>query len=476
MRCACSGWSAGPSSASSPGARPPPAAVRRDSASRAAACVEPAARRRCQHDRPVGARHRGGRAAPRPRRARRLRAVRRRDVAHRVRRAQLGLDGASAPVAAVRRLQPAMAAAGQLPAGREPASGCPARESASVTLRSRILAARRCWTASTSRFPPDRRSRSWARTAPARPRWPSCCAGSTTRRQARLRSTASTCATWTSTRGGRGWPRCSRTSSASKSRCATTSRRAARPRGRPRGARCRRRGRLARLDTICRARLRGRDGPLGRPVAARGAGTCALRRQARRGGGPARRADRPARRPRRGGDLRALLAATRHCTTILISHRFSTVRQADRICVLEHGKVVELGTHDELMALNGRYRTMFDLQAQRFAAKTRKGRAMTSSSDAARATLAAGALVDVAAVQARLLPRAGVDRRRLRAGAAGGHARCTAGGLVQAARRGCPGERLGPRAGRDAGAGLSATATWFLPPSASACSAGSATR
>ncbi len=61
-----------------------------------------------------------------------------------------------------------------------------------------------------------------------------------------------------------------------------------------------------------------------------------------------------------------LLTATRHCTTILISHRFSTVRHADRICVLEHGRVIELGTHDELMALGGRYRTMFDLQAQRF--------------------------------------------------------------------------------------------------------------
>jgi ABC-type multidrug transport system fused ATPase/permease subunit len=61
-----------------------------------------------------------------------------------------------------------------------------------------------------------------------------------------------------------------------------------------------------------------------------------------------------------------LLAATRHCTTILISHRFSTVRHADRICVLEHGRVIELGSHEELMALGGRYRTMFDLQAQRF--------------------------------------------------------------------------------------------------------------
>jgi ATP-binding cassette, subfamily B, bacterial len=63
-----------------------------------------------------------------------------------------------------------------------------------------------------------------------------------------------------------------------------------------------------------------------------------------------------------------ILTATRHCTTILISHRFSTVRQADRICVLEKGRVVELGTHDELMAKAGRYRTMFDLQAQRFSA------------------------------------------------------------------------------------------------------------
>ena len=61
-----------------------------------------------------------------------------------------------------------------------------------------------------------------------------------------------------------------------------------------------------------------------------------------------------------------ILEATRDVTTILVSHRFSTVRHADRICVLEHGRVVELGSHDELMSLDGRYRTMFDLQAQRF--------------------------------------------------------------------------------------------------------------
>jgi ABC-type multidrug transport system fused ATPase/permease subunit len=61
-----------------------------------------------------------------------------------------------------------------------------------------------------------------------------------------------------------------------------------------------------------------------------------------------------------------VLAATRECTTILVSHRFSTVRHADRICVVDGGRVVELGTHDELIAHGGRYRTMFELQASRF--------------------------------------------------------------------------------------------------------------
>ena len=65
-----------------------------------------------------------------------------------------------------------------------------------------------------------------------------------------------------------------------------------------------------------------------------------------------------------------VLAATRSCTTILVSHRFSTVRHADRIAVLEHGAIVELGSHDELMALRGRYWTMFTLQAQRFESGT----------------------------------------------------------------------------------------------------------
>jgi ATP-binding cassette, subfamily B, bacterial len=50
-------------------------------------------------------------------------------------------------------------------------------------------------------------------------------------------------------------------------------------------------------------------------------------------------------------------------TTLYISHRFSTVRQADRILLLEHGKLAEQGTHAELMAADGQYAHLFTLQA-----------------------------------------------------------------------------------------------------------------
>jgi ATP-binding cassette, subfamily B, bacterial len=65
-----------------------------------------------------------------------------------------------------------------------------------------------------------------------------------------------------------------------------------------------------------------------------------------------------------------ILAATRSATTILISHRFSTVRHVDRVAVVENGVVAEYGSHEELMERRGRYWTMFSLQAQRFATGT----------------------------------------------------------------------------------------------------------
>jgi ATP-binding cassette subfamily B protein len=60
------------------------------------------------------------------------------------------------------------------------------------------------------------------------------------------------------------------------------------------------------------------------------------------------------------------LDLTKGLTTIVISHRFSTVRQADRIVVIERGAVIEDGSHDELVAVGGRYASMFAVQAARF--------------------------------------------------------------------------------------------------------------
>ncbi len=60
------------------------------------------------------------------------------------------------------------------------------------------------------------------------------------------------------------------------------------------------------------------------------------------------------------------LDITSGLTTVLISHRLSTVRRANRIAVVQGGKVIEQGSHEELLALKGSYADMFALQASRF--------------------------------------------------------------------------------------------------------------
>ena len=53
-------------------------------------------------------------------------------------------------------------------------------------------------------------------------------------------------------------------------------------------------------------------------------------------------------------------------TALLISHRLSTVRMADHILVLEAGRIVEAGSHTELLARRGRYAALFEMQAGRY--------------------------------------------------------------------------------------------------------------
>ena len=182
--------------------------------------------------------------------------------------------------------------------------------------------------------------------------------------------------TSTPRRGDATSPRCSRTSSASSCRCATTSRPARRPRRGDQG-RARRRPARATWPAATSTRSCRRATPAAPTCraasgsASRSPGRCAPSRS----GPGCVLLDEPTAQLDVRGEAEIfdrVLAATRARTTILISHRFSTVRHADRICVLEAGRVVELGSHDELMALGGRYRTMFDLQASALLPRRRR--------------------------------------------------------------------------------------------------------
>ena len=50
-------------------------------------------------------------------------------------------------------------------------------------------------------------------------------------------------------------------------------------------------------------------------------------------------------------------------TTVAIAHRLSTVKNADEICVLHEGRIVERGTHDELLKIDGYYKKLHDMQS-----------------------------------------------------------------------------------------------------------------
>ncbi|MCL4508693.1 MAG: hypothetical protein M1296_04100 [Chloroflexi bacterium] len=56
----------------------------------------------------------------------------------------------------------------------------------------------------------------------------------------------------------------------------------------------------------------------------------------------------------------------RGCTALLTRHRFSTVHMADRILMLEDGRIIGAGNHDELIALGGRYAAFYEMQAGRY--------------------------------------------------------------------------------------------------------------
>lgn len=62
----------------------------------------------------------------------------------------------------------------------------------------------------------------------------------------------------------------------------------------------------------------------------------------------------------------AMMRAAEHKAVIFISHRLSTARMADRIYMFEQGRVIESGSHEELMRRNGKYARMYSVQAAKY--------------------------------------------------------------------------------------------------------------
>ena len=58
----------------------------------------------------------------------------------------------------------------------------------------------------------------------------------------------------------------------------------------------------------------------------------------------------------------ALFRLMKTRTTVAVAHRLSTIKNSDEICVIHDGQIVERGTHDELMAIDGYYRKLHDMQ------------------------------------------------------------------------------------------------------------------
>ena len=255
---------------------------------------------------------------------------------------------------------------------------CCATASGSTASRSPTPAPTRpCWRASTWCCPPGPASRSSARTAPARRRWSSSCAGSTRRPRARSRWTASTCTTSTPSAGATAPRRASRTSAGSSCSRGRTSASGTCPGSsptRPCSAPW-----TARTPPDVLARLEdGLDTQLGTSHAdgAQLSGgqwqKLALGRAMMREqpllvvlDEPTSALDAQAEHDlyeRYAAHAKAV-GATTGAVTVLVSHRFSTVRMADLILVVADHRIVESGSHEELVALGGLYAELFGIQA-----------------------------------------------------------------------------------------------------------------